>query len=46
MAVDADIKCFICGTTDMGRVYIPCIHSGEEKLVCIRCLPVLIHGAH
>lgn len=39
-------KCFVCGTTDKERVYLPCVHSGEEKLVCVRCLPILIHGAH
>ncbi|MDI6801558.1 MAG: hypothetical protein QMD01_05840 [Thermodesulfovibrionales bacterium] len=41
-----EIKCFVCGATDNNRVYLPCIHSGEEKLVCVRCLPILIHGAH
>ncbi len=39
-------KCFVCGTTDKERVYLPCVHAGEEKLVCVRCLPILIHGAH
>lgn len=39
-------KCFICGITDKDRVYLPCLHAGEEKLVCVRCLPILIHGAH
>lgn len=39
-------KCFVCGTEDKDRVYLKCIHEGEEKLVCVRCLPMLIHGAH
>jgi hypothetical protein len=39
-------KCFVCGTTDKERVYLPCFHAGEEKFVCVRCLPILIHGAH
>ncbi|MDX9714343.1 MAG: hypothetical protein RBT37_02830 [Dissulfurispiraceae bacterium] len=41
-----ETKCFVCGATDKERVYISCVHSGEQKLVCVRCLPVLIHGAH
>ncbi len=41
-----EIKCFICGTDDKDRVYLPCIHEGKEKIVCVRCLPALIHGAH
>lgn len=39
-------KCFVCGTEDNDRVYIPCVHEGEDKTVCTRCLPVLIHGQH
>ncbi|BCB96096.1 hypothetical protein JZK55_10180 [Dissulfurispira thermophila] len=39
-------KCFVCGAGDKNRVYLHCIHEGEEKLVCARCLPILIHGAH
>lgn len=41
-----EIKCFVCGKTDKSFVYLNCIHEGESKLVCARCLPVLIHGAH
>jgi hypothetical protein len=39
-------KCFVCGSTEKERVYLSCIHEEEEKKVCVRCLPVLIHGAH
>ncbi len=39
-------KCFVCGTEDPERVYLPCVQKGEEKFVCTRCLPMLIHGAH
>jgi hypothetical protein len=39
-------KCFVCGATDKDRVCLECIHEGERKHVCVRCLPVLIHGAH
>jgi hypothetical protein len=40
------VKCFVCGTEEKDRVYLKCIHEGKEKTVCVRCLPVLIHGAH
>jgi len=40
------LKCFVCGTDDKTRVYLPSYHEGEEKIVCTRCLPMLIHGAH
>ena len=42
----AEVKCFVCGTTDKDRVYLPCVSEGEEKHACVRCLPVLIHGQH
>ncbi|MDI6743751.1 MAG: hypothetical protein QMD07_00070 [Thermodesulfovibrionales bacterium] len=38
--------CFVCGQSNKGVVYLKCIHEGTEKFVCVRCLPVLIHGAH
>lgn len=40
------VKCFNCGAQDTDRVYLNCVHEGQEKFVCVRCLPVLIHGAH
>jgi hypothetical protein len=46
MSTEKKVKCFVCGTSDKDRVYLHCIHEGEEKLVCARCLPILIHGAH
>ncbi len=42
---DKEIKCFVCGTDDKTRVYLPCYSEGKEKIVCTRCLPMLIHGA-
>jgi hypothetical protein len=39
-----EIKCFVCGRNDTSAAYIKCVHEGQEKLVCVRCLPVLIHG--
>jgi hypothetical protein len=41
-----EIKCFVCGSDDKGKTYLPCYHEDEEKIVCTRCLPMLIHGAH
>ena len=41
-----EVKCFVCGRTEKNFVYLRCLQEGEEKLVCVRCLPVLIHGAH
>jgi len=40
------LKCFNCGSTEKDRVYLKCYVEGQEELVCVRCLPVLIHGAH
>jgi len=39
-------KCFVCGVSDAKMVYLRCVTDGEDKFVCARCLPVLIHGAH
>lgn len=39
-------QCFVCGSEDASRVYIHCVHEGEEKFACVRCLPMLIHGVH
>lgn len=41
-----EAKCFVCGAEEKDRVYLNCVQDGEEKMVCVRCLPVLIHGAH
>lgn len=41
-----EIKCFVCGADEKERVYMKCFHEGTEKIVCVRCLPMLIHGAH
>ncbi len=40
------VGCFVCGRSDKNFVYLKCIHEGEDKLVCVRCLPSLIHAAH
>lgn len=41
-----ELKCFICNGDDKDKVYLPCFHEGREKVVCTRCLPMLIHGKH
>ncbi len=42
---DESSKCFVCGATSEDRVLLKAEEKGEEKLVCVRCLPPLIHGA-
>ena len=41
-----EIKCFVCGSDDKEKTFLPCYNEGKEKIVCTRCLPMLIHGAH
>ena len=41
-----ELKCFVCGSEDKEKTYLPCYNEGNEKIVCTRCLPSLIHGAH
>jgi hypothetical protein len=37
-------KCFICGNTDKEAAFFPVRVRGEDKWVCAKCLPKLIHG--
>jgi hypothetical protein len=37
-------ECFVCQGTSEDRVLVPCEDRGEDKWVCVRCLPPLIHG--
>ena len=37
-------QCFVCGSNGDDRVLLNCRHEQEEKCVCVRCLPMLIHG--
>lgn len=41
-----ELKCYSCGAEGTDNVYLNCVHEGQEKLVCVRCLPTLIHGQH
>ncbi len=37
-------KCFICGKTDTEAPIFPIKYKGENKWVCAKCIPRLIHG--
>lgn len=37
-------ECFVCGVKSEERVLLECVHEGDSKYVCVRCLPPLIHG--
>lgn len=39
-------KCFLCNETSDSRVLLKCEDEGNEKWVCVACLPPLIHGSH
>lgn len=39
-------KCLNRGTGSDEVVLIPCEHKGQALYVCVRCLPILIHGSH
>jgi hypothetical protein len=39
-------QCLQCGASSDERVLLACEAEGKDAYVCVRCLPVLIHGAH
>lgn len=39
-------RCLLCDATSDKVVLLSCEKNGEQKWVCVRCLPILIHGAH
>jgi len=39
-----ELECANCGTTSELTPVLSYVHQGEEKHVCTRCLPMLIHG--
>ena len=39
-----ELECANCGTTSELTPVLTYVHQGEEKHVCTRCLPTLIHG--
>lgn len=41
-----EAKCFLCGAEGPKHTYMQCLHEGVLKTVCVRCLPMLIHGQH
>ncbi len=42
----AEKQCFLCSATSHKAPLLACEHQGQAKWVCVRCLPVLIHGVH
>ncbi len=42
----AEHKCVACGANSEDRVLLSGEQKGEPMYVCVRCLPVLIHGGH
>lgn len=40
-----ETRCFVCGATGQDIVYLRCVEGGQDRFVCVRCLPMLIHGA-
>jgi len=39
-------KCLNCGAVSEEIVLFSCEYKKEKLYVCVKCLPVLIHGAH
>jgi hypothetical protein len=37
-------KCLVCKATSADRVLLQAEEKGKSAWVCVRCLPVLIHG--
>ncbi len=40
-----DHKCLNCGVASEEVLLLSCEYKGESFYVCIKCLPVLIHGS-
>lgn len=38
------VSCAFCSSTDSERPIIEYVYKGEKRYVCVRCLPMLIHG--
>ena len=39
-------KCMVCKITSAERVLLQAEDKGKPEWVCVRCLPILIHGGH
>ena len=39
-------KCLNCGVTSEDVVLLSCQYKREALFVCVKCLPILIHGSH
>ncbi len=42
--VEQENRCLSCGATSAGRPLVHLELRGEAQWVCVRCLPMLIHG--
>lgn len=40
-----DHKCLNCGIASNDVLLLSCEFKGENLYVCVKCLPVLIHGS-
>ncbi|MBI2864635.1 MAG: hypothetical protein HYX94_08760 [Chloroflexi bacterium] len=43
-AEESQSRCLSCGVTSASRPLVQLEFRGEERWVCVRCLPILIHG--
>lgn len=41
-----EVKCLNCGSSSENAVLLSCVREGENDYVCVKCLPMLIHGPH
>ncbi|MBE0428456.1 MAG: hypothetical protein IBX61_01100 [Thermoleophilia bacterium] len=46
MNEQTDVKCLSCGSTSDHVVLLSCVRDSNQEYVCVRCLPMLIHGPH
>jgi hypothetical protein len=43
---DAEKRCLVCQVTSEERVLLCGVEQNRDVWVCVRCLPMLIHGVH
>lgn len=44
--VSSEKKCLVCQATSQERILLSAVEKNRMVWVCVRCLPMLIHGAH
>lgn len=40
------VKCVNCGSNDEEVRLLKFAYKGKEDYVCLKCLPIFIHGTH